>query len=48
MELIGVKWCTKEISKMLLGTFEPNLIGKNRLGLPAKLLKEIKGNRVVL
>lgn len=33
---------------MLLGTFEPNLIGKNRLGLPAKLRKEIKGNRIVL
>lgn len=33
---------------MLLGTFEPNLIGKNRLGLPAKLRKEIKGDRVVL
>lgn len=33
---------------MLLGTFEPNLIGKNRLALPVKLRKEIKGNRLVL
>ncbi|MBI4991000.1 hypothetical protein HZB96_02790 [Candidatus Gottesmanbacteria bacterium] len=33
---------------MLLGTYEPNLIGKNRLVLPAKLRKEIKGNRLVL
>lgn len=33
---------------MLLGTYEPNLIGKNRLALPVKLRKEIKGNRLVL
>ena len=33
---------------MLLGTYEPNLISKNRLALPAKLRKEITGDRVVL
>lgn len=33
---------------MLLGTYQPNLIGKNRLSLPAKLRKEIKGDRLVL
>lgn len=33
---------------MLLGTYEPNLIGKNRLALPVKLRNEIKGNRLVL
>ena len=33
---------------MLLGTYEPNLIGKNRLALPTKLRKEISGSRVVL
>ena len=33
---------------MLLGTYEPNLIGKNRLALRVKLRKEITGNRLVL
>jgi len=33
---------------MLLGTYQPTLIGKNRLVLPTKLRKEIKGNKVVL
>lgn len=33
---------------MLLGTYQPNLIGKNRLALPVKLRREIKGNRLVL
>lgn len=33
---------------MLLGTYQPNLIGKNRLALPAKLRNEIKGDRLVL
>lgn len=33
---------------MLLGTYQPNLIGKNRFGLPVKLRREIKGNRLVL
>ncbi|MBM3283324.1 division/cell wall cluster transcriptional repressor MraZ [Candidatus Gottesmanbacteria bacterium] len=33
---------------MLLGTYQPNLIGKNRLALPAKLRKEIRGDRLVL
>lgn len=33
---------------MLLGTYEPTLIGKNRLALPAKLRKEISGDRLVL
>lgn len=33
---------------MLLGTYKPTLIGKNRLVLPAKLRKEISGDRLVL
>lgn len=33
---------------MLLGTYQPTLIGKNRLALPSKLRREIKGNRLVL
>ena len=33
---------------MLLGTYQPTLIGKNRLALPAKLRKEISGDRLVL
>ncbi len=33
---------------MLLGTYEPNLIGKNRIALPSKLRKEISGDRLVL
>lgn len=33
---------------MLLGTYQPNLIGRNRLALPAKLRKEIIGDRLVL
>ncbi len=33
---------------MLLGTYDPTLIGKNRLALPAKLRKEISGDRLVL
>lgn len=33
---------------MLLGTYKPNLIGKNRLALPTKLRNEISGNRIVL
>lgn len=33
---------------MLLGTYEPTLIGRNRLALPAKLRKEISGDRLVL
>jgi len=33
---------------MLLGTYKPNLIGKNRLALPVKLRKEISGDRLVL
>ena len=33
---------------MLLGTYEPTLIGKNRLALPKKLRKEISGDRLVL
>lgn len=33
---------------MLLGTYELNLIGKNRLVLPSKLRKEISGDRIVL
>jgi len=33
---------------VLLGTYEPNLIGKNRFALPVKLRNEIKGNRLVL
>lgn len=33
---------------MLLGTYEPTIIGKNRLVLPAKLRKEISGDRLVL
>lgn len=33
---------------MLLGTYEAKLIGKNRLVLPARLRKEISGDRIVL
>lgn len=33
---------------MLLGTYYPTLIGKNRLVLPGKLRKEIKGKKIVL
>lgn len=33
---------------MLLGTYKPTLIGKNRIALPMKLRKEIAGNRIVL
>jgi len=33
---------------MLLGTYQPTMIGKNRLALPMKLRKEILGNKVVL
>ena len=33
---------------MLLGTYTPTLIGKNRLVLPMKLRKEISGNQLVL
>lgn len=33
---------------MLLGTYELNLSGKNRLALPSRLRKEISGDRLVL
>jgi MraZ protein len=33
---------------VLLGTFKPTLIGKNRMALPVKLRKEIAGKRLVL
>lgn len=33
---------------MLLGTYQLNLIGKNRLVLPSKLRKEISGDRIIL
>lgn len=33
---------------MLLGTYKPTMIGKNRLALPMKLRKEISGNKIVL
>ncbi|MGB9911179.1 MAG: division/cell wall cluster transcriptional repressor MraZ [Microgenomates group bacterium] len=33
---------------MLLGTYQPSLIGKNRLVLPGKIRKEIKGKKIVL
>jgi len=33
---------------MLLGTYEARLIGKNRLVLPSRLRKEIRGDRIVL
>lgn len=33
---------------MLLGTYQPTLIGKNRLALPSKLRREIKGNQLIL
>lgn len=33
---------------MFLGTYRPNLIGKNRLALPMKLRKEIRDDRLVL
>ncbi|MFC1727661.1 division/cell wall cluster transcriptional repressor MraZ [Patescibacteria group bacterium] len=33
---------------MLLGTYRPNLISKNRLALPMKLRKEVTGKRLVL
>lgn len=33
---------------MLLGTYRPTLIGKNRIALPMKLRKEIAGKELVL
>ena len=33
---------------MLLGTYKPTLIGKNRLLLPIRLRKEIMGSKLVL
>lgn len=33
---------------MLLGTYKPTLIGKNRFALPASLRREISGNKIVL
>lgn len=33
---------------MLLGTYKLNLSGQNRLALPSRLRKEIKGNRLVV
>jgi MraZ protein len=33
---------------VLLGTYKPKLLGKNRLVLPAKLRKEISGSDLVL
>lgn len=33
---------------MFLGTYEPNLIGENRLALPKKIRQELSGDRVVL
>lgn len=33
---------------MLLGTYKPTLIGKNRLALPMSLRREITGNKLVL
>ena len=33
---------------MLLGTYQPTLIDKNRLALPSKLRREIKGNQLIL
>jgi MraZ protein len=33
---------------MLLGTYKPTLIGKNRLALPKKLRKEIFGSEIIL
>jgi MraZ protein len=33
---------------MLLGTYKPTLIGKNRIALPVKLRKEITGKELVL
>lgn len=33
---------------MLLGTYYPTLIGRNRLALPVKLRKEITGNQLIL
>lgn len=33
---------------MLLGTYQPTLIGRNRLALPSKLRREIRGNQLIL
>lgn len=33
---------------MILGTYQPNIIGKGRIALPKKIRNEIKGERVVL
>lgn len=33
---------------MLLGTYKPTLIGRNRLALPAKLRREIRDEKIVL
>jgi len=33
---------------MLLGTYHPTLIGKNRLALPSKLRREVKGGKLIL
>lgn len=33
---------------MFLGTYQPNLIGKGRIGLPKKVRNEISGKEVVL
>lgn len=33
---------------MYLGTYEPNLIGENRLALPKKIRNELSGERIVL
>ncbi len=36
------------MTSMLLGTYEAKLVGKNRLVLPSRLRKEIRGDRIVL
>jgi len=33
---------------MLLGTYQPNLIGKGRIALPKKIRSELAGERIVL
>lgn len=33
---------------MLLGTYKPTLIGKNRLALPARLRRELRSKKMVL
>lgn len=33
---------------MFLGTYQPNLIGKGRIGLPKKIREQISGNKIVL